>query len=89
MQSYAGLYFRDFLPYLTKHLSSVTLPKSTFPTLPKFKLNPQGEENADIITTPWFWPRFSDFLQPGDSILADTGTSLFGLQDCVWPSDVT
>jgi len=58
------------------------------PTLPKFNVIPGEEKETDLITTPWFWPRFTDFLQKGDSIVAETGTSLFGLQDCQFPSDV-
>lgn len=83
--SYSGLYYKDFLPYLTKHLSSVKLPKVTMPSLPKYTLSDVGEG----VTTAWFWPRLSDFFQEGDSIVVDTGTPLFGIQDCNLPSNTT
>ncbi|GAM84795.1 hypothetical protein ANO11243_027960 [Dothideomycetidae sp. 11243] len=86
MKSFEGLYYQDFIPYLTEHLSSAQLPKVTIPTMPKYTISNPGDKE---ITTAWFWPRFTEFLQEGDSLVADTGTSLFGLQDCDFPSHTT
>lgn len=88
MKSFPGLYYKAFLPFLTSHLRNTTTASVHIPSMPSYKLDPGDPEPTNAITTPWFWPRFSSFLQPGDSILADTGTSLFGLQDSTFPSDI-
>ncbi|PSK60206.1 hypothetical protein B9Z65_1104 [Elsinoe australis] len=88
MKSFPGLYYKAFLPFLTSHLRNTTTASVPIPSMPSYKLTPGDPEPTNAITTPWFWPRFSTFLQPGDSILADTGTSLFGLQDSTFPSDI-
>ncbi|PNS20066.1 hypothetical protein CAC42_5516 [Sphaceloma murrayae] len=86
MKTFSGLYYKSFLPYLSKHLT-ISKPTPVIPKMPSYTLT-NVDSSTSTITTPWFWPRFASFLQPGDSILADTGTSLFGLLDCTFPSPV-
>ncbi|KAF4552155.1 Pyruvate decarboxylase-like protein 3 [Elsinoe fawcettii] len=86
IKSFPGLHYRSFLPHLTQHISSLSLPSIPRPSIPAYTLGPSDSSQA--ITTPYFWPLFSRFLQPSDSILADTGTSLFGLQDVTFPSPI-
>jgi len=45
------------------------------------------EEKDDIISHDWFWPRMSKFFQPKDVIVAETGTSSFGILDVPLPKD--
>jgi pyruvate decarboxylase len=39
------------------------------------------QEEGDIITHSWFWPRVGAFFRPKDVVLGETGTSSFGLVD--------
>lgn len=45
------------------------------------------EEADDIISHAWFWPRMSKFFKPKDVIVAETGTSSFGILDVPLPKD--
>ena len=35
-------------------------------------------ERISIMSHDWLWPKLSDWLRPGDTIIAETGTSNFG-----------
>jgi pyruvate decarboxylase len=41
------------------------------------------------ITQAWFWPRLGQWLQPGDVVITETGTSNFGIWETRFPKDVT
>jgi len=45
------------------------------------------EEQDDVITHAWFWPSLSKFFRPKDIIVAETGTSSFGILDVPLPKD--
>ncbi|KAG8630449.1 hypothetical protein KVT40_002068 [Elsinoe batatas] len=82
------LHYSTFLPLLTTHLSTLPLPHPPLPVIPPYTLTHPPLPSSQALTTPFFWPSFTHFLQPHDSILADTGTSLFGLHDATFPSPV-
>lgn len=46
-------------------------------------------ESSSIITHAWFWPRLGEFLQEGDVMVTETGTSSFGIWDTKYPKGVT
>lgn len=41
--------------------------------------------DQDIISHAWFWPRMGKFFRPKDVIVAETGTSSFGILDIPFP----
>ncbi|KAJ3747327.1 pyruvate decarboxylase [Lentinula detonsa] len=45
------------------------------------------QENDDVISQAWFWPTMSKFLKPKDVVIAETGTSSFGILDVPLPKD--
>lgn len=46
-------------------------------------------DSKGVITQAWFWPRISKFLQDGDVIVTETGTSNFGIWDTRFPPNAT
>ncbi|KAK0611160.1 thiamine diphosphate-binding protein [Immersiella caudata] len=46
-------------------------------------------EDSKTITQAWFWPRVGEYLQEGDIVVTETGTSNFGIWETKFPSGVT
>ncbi|KAK0648730.1 pyruvate decarboxylase-like protein [Cercophora newfieldiana] len=46
-------------------------------------------EDSKTITQAWFWPRVGEYLQEGDIVVTETGTSNFGIWETRFPSGVT
>lgn len=44
------------------------------------------DEAATHITQSWLYPQLERFLKPGDAVLAETGTAVFGMCDIKFPS---
>ncbi len=44
------------------------------------------EENNQIISHLWFWPRLSYFFKAQDVIVTETGTANFGILDIPLPA---
>ncbi|KAK4909909.1 hypothetical protein LTR28_000112 [Elasticomyces elasticus] len=57
-------------------------PNNTLPTV-------EPESLAQTITHAWFWPRMSQWLQPKDIVITETGTANFGIWETLFPADVT
>jgi pyruvate decarboxylase len=66
----------DALPATPQH----RIPKAVLPP-PRTPL----DQDASHITQSWLWPQIEKFLQPGDVIVGETGTSVFGLCDIAFP----
>lgn len=67
------------------------LPKELQHTVPEAVLPPPRtplDKDAKHITQSWLWPQIEKFLRPGDVIVGETGTSVFGLCDITFPPDV-
>lgn len=47
------------------------------------------QDGATLVTQETFWPLVETMLQPGDVLLADQGTSYFGLSGVQLPEDAT
>jgi pyruvate decarboxylase len=77
---YHGIGMKRLLPNLTARLAQY---KSSSPVKP-FEL-PISEENNDIISHSWLWPRMGKFFKSKDVLLAETGTSNFGLMTVPLP----
>ena len=76
---------KRLLPKLADRLAPIHPLASQIP-VPKFHLViPQDESPA--ITHDWLWPRVGQFFQPKDVVVAETGTSSFGILDVPLPKD--
>ncbi|RPD77946.1 pyruvate decarboxylase [Lentinus tigrinus ALCF2SS1-7] len=53
--------------------------------VPKFEA-PVPKEDNDIISQTWLWPRVGQFFRPKDIVVAETGTSSFGVLDVPLPA---
>jgi pyruvate decarboxylase len=70
---------KHLLPKLTAALEvfkerARKLPVASFKTF-------VPQEDNDLISQSWFWPRVSRLFRPNDVIVTETGTSSFGLID--------
>jgi len=78
------------LPVLTSLLQNIDktklpkVPKPKLPTIPEAK-----DASSENIVQSYIWTRLGSFLQPGDIVLAESGTAQFGMPDAMFPSDVT
>lgn len=67
------------------------VPSNPQYSIPKALLPPPRiprDSDASHITQSWLWPQIERFLLPGDVIVTETGTSVFGLCDIVFPPKV-
>lgn len=76
---------KRLLPKLTERLAPIQPLASKIP-VPKFSL-PLPEDSTPLITHDWLWPRVGQFLQKKDVVVAETGTSSFGVLDVPFPDD--
>ncbi|KAJ7644509.1 pyruvate decarboxylase [Roridomyces roridus] len=73
---------KQLLPLLTARLQ----PTTNAVSVPNFNLNAVlPDESNSIISQAWLWPRLSHFFRPHDVIVAETGTSNFGLMEVPMP----
>ena len=84
---YPGIGFKGLLPNLTAKLAEfkdvarkIPVPPFTFPV---------PSEAGDEITQAYLWPRVGQFFKQKDIIIAETGTSSFGIIDVPLPKDAT
>nr|GAT52511.1 pyruvate decarboxylase [Mycena chlorophos] len=77
---------KALLPRLTPLLEpySASARKITIPP-PYTAVFP--DDTTNTITQAWLWPRISQFLRPKDVVVAETGTTNFGLMDVPFPVD--
>jgi len=73
---YPGVGMKHLLPKLTAKLAT---PASVMSTTPYTYQIPR--EDHEGITQAWLWPRVGSCFRPGDVVVADTGTSAFGILD--------
>ncbi len=81
---YPNVYFNAVVPALTKALQgyrySGPIVRPVRPDVPK----PQA-----FISQNYFWSTIVDYLKPHDIIIAETGTSMFGLLEIPMPDAIT
>ncbi|KAI0766453.1 pyruvate decarboxylase [Trametes elegans] len=82
---FPGIGMKRLLPKLTARLEPYK--EGAFQLeVPKFQL-PVPQEDDDVITHSWLWPRVSKFFKPKDIVVAETGTSSFGVLDIPFPPE--
>ena len=47
------------------------------------------DEEGQVITHDWLWPRVGQWLQPDDIVITETGTANFGIWETKFPKGVT
>ncbi|KAK4698838.1 hypothetical protein P7C70_g7434, partial [Phenoliferia sp. Uapishka_3] len=85
--TYPAVSFHTVLPVLTRTLK----PKAVEATAAHAGLVrkiPEGDANG-VIRQEAFWPMWGNFFQENDIILAETGTSAFGMIDVPLPKGAT
>ncbi|KAG2145865.1 thiamine diphosphate-binding protein [Suillus clintonianus] len=80
---FPGIGMKLLLPKLTERLSKYKEGASRIP-LPRYKLD-VPDESDDKISHAYFWPRVGKFFRKQDVIVAETGTSNFGVLDVPMP----
>ena len=76
---------KHLLPKLTQRLQPFKEDAKAI-DVPRFTL-PVPQEDNETISHSWLWPRVGQFFKPGDVIVAETGTSSFGILDVPLPRD--
>ncbi|KAG1838027.1 thiamine diphosphate-binding protein [Suillus subalutaceus] len=76
---FPGIGMKSLLPKLTERLSKYQEVASRIPMFPK--------ESDDKISHAYFWPRVGKFFRKQDIIVAETGTSNFGVLDVPMPDE--
>lgn len=80
---FPGIGMKSLLPKLTKRLSKYQEDASRI-HVPHYKLD-VPKESDDKISHAYFWPRVGKFFRKQDVIVAETGTSNFGMMDVPMP----
>ena len=81
---FPGIGMKRLLPKLTARLQPFKADASKA-EVPHFTLPVPSEDN-EIISQAWLWPRVGQFFRSKDIIVAETGTSSFGVLDVPLPS---
>ncbi|KAJ6584893.1 thiamine diphosphate-binding protein [Mycena capillaripes] len=80
---FPGIGMKELLPLLTARLQPCSATARKIP-VPDFTAVVPTEKD-DIISQAWFWPRMGKFFKPQDVVVAETGTSSFGILDIPLP----
>ncbi|KAF2476964.1 pyruvate decarboxylase [Lindgomyces ingoldianus] len=85
-QTFSNTHIKPLLASLISNLPSTPFHNLSLPKLPPPR-NPI-DIAAKHITQSWLWPRISQFLRPGDILIGETGTTVFGLCDIRFPRNI-
>ncbi|KAF7346218.1 Pyruvate decarboxylase [Mycena sanguinolenta] len=80
---FPGIGMSELLPLVTARLRPCSEAARKIP-VPDFTAVVPNEAD-DVISQAWFWPTMGTFFKPQDVIIAETGTSSFGILDVPLP----
>ncbi|KAF4590086.1 Pyruvate decarboxylase 1 [Pleurotus pulmonarius] len=80
---FANVGMKELIPKLSARLHAYQESARQY-DVPKFVADVPKEDN-DVISQAWFWPTMNTFFRPQDVIVAETGTSSFGILDVPLP----
>ena len=84
---YPGVGMKGVLRKLIDRLPQLSIQPGP---IPPQNITPAEEDLDDpAITHDWFWPQLGKWLQEGDIVLTETGTSNYGIFDTRFPKNVT
>ncbi|KAJ6619463.1 thiamine diphosphate-binding protein [Mycena sp. CBHHK59/15] len=81
--TFPAIGMKQLLPQLTARLQPCSAAARKIPVPDFTAVVPK--EDYDIISQAWFWPTMGKFFQPKDVVVAETGTSSFGILDVPLP----
>lgn len=84
---YPGVGMKGVLRKLIDNLPELSIQPG--PTPPQNEVPANQDITDSAITHSWFWPRLGHFLQEGDIVLTETGTSNYGIFETRFPKNVT
>jgi pyruvate decarboxylase len=84
---FPGIRMKHLLPRLTDALRKLDASANAVPVPPFKAIIPENDPLGDIISHEHFWPRMSKFFRQKDVIVAETGTSAFGVLNVPFPRD--
>jgi pyruvate decarboxylase len=87
---YSGVRMNGVLSRLAKILETEK-PKLNIVPGPKIDTaipEETDDKKTQIITHAWLWPRFGQWVDSGDIIVTETGTSNFGIMETRFPANV-
>lgn len=82
------VYFKSFVPRLERELDPSKLAPEAL-SVPKIAPPTPIDEDSDMITHGYLWPRLSTFLRAGDVLVTEAGTSFVGAWETRLPRNVT
>ena len=82
-KEYPDTSMKSLVAALVAALPSTPQHQIPHPTLPPPRI--PRDRDAEHMTQSWLWPQMESFLRPGDIIVGETGTSVFGLCDIKFP----
>ncbi|KAE9987344.1 hypothetical protein EG328_003068 [Venturia inaequalis] len=85
-KKFEGTFIKPLIAALTERLSSIKVKVTEPAKEPEHPL-PVDHESKNL-TQSWIWDQFEKFVRPGDVLLAETGTSGFGIVYSKLPKDV-
>ncbi|KAL5524687.1 hypothetical protein ACEPAF_9832 [Sanghuangporus sanghuang] len=83
---YPNIVMKHLLPKLTARLEPMAPKASQLPVASFDPITPP-DEPSPVITHDWLWPRIGKFLRSKDVVVAETGTSSFGILEVPLPED--
>ncbi|KAG4277779.1 isoleucine-valine-5 [Fusarium proliferatum] len=81
------VFVRSLVPRLVAAVDPTRM-SHTARVIPTIKPTPVVTSEDDAISHAWFWPTISQFLQEGDLIVTETGTSCIGLGISTCPREL-
>lgn len=84
---YNGVSMKPVLKKLAKALGDLPAKKSV--SLPSVKEVPTPANPESALNQKYLWTKLTSFLQPGDVVITETGTSSFGIITTKFPKDTT
>jgi len=84
---YPGVRMNGVLKKVAEKLGQLNLKPGSY--VPNNDIPTEEQESSEPkITQAWFWPRLGQWLQKGDIVITETGTSNFGIWETRFPKDV-
>lgn len=83
-KTYANVELADVIKALTKKLT-----KRDWKSMAAVSLGERSGSGGDPITVEALYPRWADFLRPGDILIGETGTASMGLGFALMPKGAT
>jgi pyruvate decarboxylase len=82
---YPGIGMKQLLPKITQRISKLPKHGARAYASTKFTHEVPEVDDGEVISHKWFWPKMGKFFREKDVVVAETGTSSFGVLDVPLP----